>query len=250
MAPVLLTKRIEFAAAHRYHKPEWDEAKNRAVFGRCYNPPAHGHNYMIEVTVLGEVDPKTGMVVNLFDLKQILLTVLEEFDHKNLNLDMPYFEGLIPTSENIARVLWTKLDEQKSIGTLHAIRLYEDEDLYADVTAEAGLDVASITRRYSFTAVQDGRPGPEWDCFVTVHGTIDPVTGMVTDIGALNQLVQEKVIQQFDRHDLRQALGTQTATGEQLVEHIWTQLGASLSSGKLSNVRLVQSRDLSFEYAG
>ncbi|NOT22952.1 MAG: hypothetical protein HOP22_09545 [Nitrospiraceae bacterium] len=250
MAPVLLTKRIEFAAAHRYIKPEWDEARNRAVFGLCYNPPAHGHNYMIEVTVLGEVDPKTGMVVNLFDLKQILLTVLEEFDHKNLNLDMPYFESLIPTSENIARVLWAKLDEQKAIGTLHAIRLYEDEDLYADVTAEAGLDVASITRRYSFTAVQDGRPGPEWDCFVTVHGTIDPVTGMVTDIGALNQLVQEKVLQPFDRQDLRQVLGTQAMTGEQLVEHIWTQLVTSLSSGRLSNIRLVQSRDLSYEYSG
>ena len=250
MPPVLLTKRIEFAAAHRYIKAEWDEAKNRTVFGLCYNPPAHGHNYMVEVTVAGEVDPKTGMVVNLFDLKRILLHVLEEFDHKNLNLDMPYFEGLIPTSENLARVLWTKLDTQKSIGTLHAIRLYEDEDLYADVTAAAGLNVASVTRRYSFTAVQDGRPGPEWDCFVTVHGTIDPVTGMVTDIGALNRLVQERVVQRFDRHDLRQALGTQTVTGEQLVEYIWTQLVSALSSGRLLNIRLVQSRDLSFEYAG
>jgi 6-pyruvoyltetrahydropterin/6-carboxytetrahydropterin synthase len=250
MAPVLLTKRIEFAAAHRYIKAEWDEAKNRAVFGPCYNPPAHGHNYMVEVTVLGEVDPKTGMVVNLFDLKRILLNVLEEFDHKNLNLDMPYFEGRIPTSENLARVLWTKLDTQKAIGTLHAIRLYEDEDLYAEVTAAAGLNVASVTRRYSFTVAKDGRQGPEWDCFVTVHGTIDPVTGMVTDIGALNRLVQERVMQTFDCHDLSQTLGAQPLTGEQLVEHIWKQLAASLSSGRLSNVRLVQSRDLSFEYAG
>ena len=207
MAPVLLTKRIEFAAAHRYIKAEWDEAKNRAVFGPCYNPPAHGHNYMVEVTVLGEVDPKTGMVVNLFDLKRVLLTVLEEFDHKNLNLDMPYFEDRIPTSENLARVLWSKLDTQKAIGTLHAIRLYEDEDLYAEVTAAAGLDVASVTRRYSFTAVQDGKPGPEWDCFVTVHGAIDPVTGMVTDIGALDRLVQEKVVQTFDRQSFVRSSG-------------------------------------------
>ncbi|HEX7093982.1 MAG TPA: 6-carboxytetrahydropterin synthase [Nitrospiraceae bacterium] len=250
MSTVLLTKRIEFAAAHRYHKPEWDEAKNRAVFGPCYNPPAHGHNYMVEVTVSGEVDPKTGMVVNLFDLKRILLDVLEEFDHKNLNLDMPYFEDRIPTSENLARVLWTKLDGQKDIGTLHAIRLYEDEDLYAELTAAAGLDVASVTRRYSFTAMQDGRQGPEWDCFVTVHGTIDPVTGMVTDIGALDRLVQDKVVQVFDHHDLRQVLGPQPVTGEQMVEHIWNQLVSSLSSGKLSKVRLVQSRDLSYEYAG
>ncbi len=250
MASVLLTKRIEFAAAHRYIKPEWDEAKNRAVFGPCYNPPAHGHNYMVEVTVSGEVDPKTGMVVNLFDLKRILLNVLEEFDHKNLNLDMPYFKDRIPTSENLARVLWTKLDKQNDIGTLHAIRLYEDEDLYAEVTAAAGLDVASVTRRYSFTSIQDGNQSPEWDCFVTVHGAIDPVTGMVIDIGALNRLVQERVVQTFDRQDFRQILGTQTVAGEQLVEHIWKQLVSSLPSGRLSNVRLVQSRDLSFECAG
>jgi 6-pyruvoyltetrahydropterin/6-carboxytetrahydropterin synthase len=250
MASVLLTKRIEFAAAHRYIKPEWDEAKNRAVFGPCYNPPAHGHNYMVEVTVSGEVDPKTGMVVNLFDLKRILLNVLEEFDHKNLNLDMPYFKDRIPTSENLARVLWTKLDKQHDIGTLHAIRLYEDEDLYAEVTAAAGLNVASVTRRYSFTSMQDGNQSPEWDCFVTVHGAIDPVTGMVIDIGALNRLVQERILEDFDRQDFRQILGTQAVDGGQLVEYIWKQLVSSLPSGRLSNVRLVQSRDLSFEYAG
>jgi len=250
MASVLLTKRIEFAAAHRYIKADWDEAKNRAVFGRCYNPPAHGHNYMVEVTISGEVDPKTGMVVNLFDLKRILLNVLEEFDHKNLNLDMPYFEGRIPTSENLARVLWAKLDTQKAIGTLHAIRLYEDEDLYADVTAATGLDVASITRRYSFTAVQPSRQGLEWDCFVTVHGTIDPVTGMVTDIGALDRLVQENVVQSFDRRDVSPVLDMEHVTGGQLAKRIWKSLESGISSGQLANVRVVQSRDLIFDYAG
>lgn len=250
MPPVLLTKRIEFAAAHRYMRPEWDEAKNRAVFGPCYNPPAHGHNYMLEVTVSGEVDPKTGMVINLFDLKRVLLAVIEEFDHKNFNLDMPYFEDRIPTSENIARVLWSKLEPQKDIGTLHTLRLCEDEDLYAEVTAEGGLDVASVTRRYSFTAVQEGNQGREWDCFVTVQGAIDPVTGMVTDIGALNRLVQGKVVDLFDRQDLRLVLGTATVTGEQLVERIWKSVVSDISSGKLAHVRLVQSRDLSFEYAG
>jgi len=176
--------------------------------------------------------------------------VLEEFDHKNLNLDMAYFKDRIPTSENLARLLWTKLEVQKDIGTLHTVRLYEDEDLYAEITAEGGLDVASVTRRYSFTAVQEGNQGREWDCFVTVHGTIDPVIGMVTDIGALNRLVQGKVLSALDRRDLCQVLGTQTVTGEQLIEHIWRQLVSSLSAGRLSNVRLVQSRDLSFDYAG
>jgi 6-pyruvoyltetrahydropterin/6-carboxytetrahydropterin synthase len=250
MPTVLLTKRIEFSASHRYFKPEWDEAKNRAVFGLCYNPPAHGHNYIIEVTVAGGVDPKTGMVVNLFDLKRILLNVLEEFDHKNLNLDLPYFKNRIPTSENLARVLWGKLDEQKAIGTLHAIRLYEDEDLYADVTAAAGLDVASVTRRYSFMGLHESNQGREWDCFVTVHGAIDPVTGMVTDIGALDRLAQEKIVKALDRQDLRHVLGAEHATGGRLAEWIWKSLQSGISSGRLANVRLIQSRDLSFEYAG
>ncbi|MCS6897481.1 MAG: 6-carboxytetrahydropterin synthase [Nitrospira sp.] len=250
MASVLLTKRIEFAASHRYVKPEWDEAKNRAVFGACYNPPAHGHNYLLEVTVRGEIDPVTGMVVNLFDLKRVLLDVLEEFDHKNLNLDMPYFKDRIPTSENFAQVLWTKLAPQRDIGTLHAVRLYEDEDLYADVTASAGLDVASVTRRYSFTAVHEDNQGHTWDLYVTVHGTIDTVTGMVTDIRALDELVQDRVITLFDKRDLRKVLGVSSVGGSVLVKAIWDRLVGCLSGGTLANVRLDQTRDLSFDYAG
>lgn len=250
MPSVLLTKRIEFAASHRYVKPEWDEAKNRAVFGLCYNPPAHGHNYLLEVTVSGEIDPKTGMVVNLFDLKQVLLAVIEEFDHKNLNLDMPYFKDRIPTSENLARLLWTKLAPQRDIGTLHAVRLCEDEDLSAEVTAAGGLDVAAVTRRYSFTAVHEGHQGHTWDLFVMVQGTIDPVTGMVTDIGALDRLVHDHVVKPFDRQDLRQVLGSKTVNGELLARTVWDRLVTHISGGTLHNVRLVQTRDLAFDYAG
>lgn len=242
MASVLLTKRIEFAAAHRYIKPEWDEAKNRAVFGPCYNPPAHGHNYMLEVTVSGDVDRQTGMVINLFDLKRVLLAVIEEFDHKNFNLDMPYFKDRIPTSENIARVLWQKLAAQQDIGTLHGLRLWEDEDLCADITAAGGLDAAHVTRRYSFHAMQDERQGQDWDCFVTVQGTIDPVTGMVTDIGKLDRLVDTQVI--------RKIAQTRIVSGGQLAERIWESLRSEISPARLSTIRLVQSRDLSFDYAG
>lgn len=249
MPPVLLTKRIEFAAAHRYIRPEWDEDKNRTVFGRCYNPPAHGHNYLLEVAVFGEIDPKTGMVVNLFDLKRVLLAVLEEFDHKNLNLDMPYFENRIPTSENFAHVLWKKLASQRDIGTLYAIRLCEDEDLYAEVTAADRPDAAAVAKRYSFNAIQDSHEGRDWDCYVTVHGTIDPMTGMATDIGALDRLVQERIIKPFDRQDLRQVLGSETVRGQALAKTIWDRLVGRLSGGTLRNIRLIQTRDLSFDYS-
>jgi 6-pyruvoyltetrahydropterin/6-carboxytetrahydropterin synthase len=247
MSSVLLTKRIEFAAAHRYVRPEWDDAKNRAVFGRCYNPPAHGHNYLLELTVSGEIDSTTGMVVNLFDLKRVLLDVIEEFDHKNLNLDMPYFKDRIPTSENFAHVLWRKLATQRDIGILHTLRLCEDEDLYAEVTAGDGPDIATVTRRYSFNAVQPGPHGRDWDCFVAVHGRIDPVTGMVTDIGALDRLVQDRVIKKFDRRDLSAVLNRQAVTGEDLAQDIWQGLAPLIAQGALTNIRLVPSRDLAYE---
>jgi 6-pyruvoyltetrahydropterin/6-carboxytetrahydropterin synthase len=250
MPPVLLTKRIEFAAAHRYEKPEWDERRNRETFGACYNEPGHGHNYLLDVTVSGDVDPQTGMVVNLFDLKQVLLQVLEEFDHKHLNLDMTYFKADVPTSENIARVLWKKLADQRDIGALHSMRLYEDEDLYAELTAEAGLDRAGVTRRYSFTAVHEGNRGHTWDLFVTVHGPIDRETGMVTDIVGLDRLVSDHVLKRFEGQDLRTVLGRAAIDGATLAESVWNRLASGISRGKLERVKLVQTRDLEFEYAG
>ncbi len=250
MSLVLLTKRIEFAAAHRYMRTEWDEAKNRAVFGHCYNPPAHGHNYLLEVTVAGEIDPKTGMVVNLFDLKRVLLDMIEEFDHKNLNLDMSYFKDRIPTSENFAHVLWGKLATQQDIGALHAIRLCEDEDLYAEVTAADGREIATVTKRYTFNAIQEGHQGRDWDCFVTIRGRIDPTTGMVIDIAALDRLVQDRIIKPFNRQDLCKVLGSDTVRGEALTKTIWDRLIGQLVGGTLHNVRLVFNRDLSFDYAG
>jgi 6-pyruvoyltetrahydropterin/6-carboxytetrahydropterin synthase len=250
MPSVRLTKRIEFAASHRYDKPEWDEAKNRARFGACYNEPGHGHNYMLEVTVSGEIDGRTGMVVNLFDLKRVLLQVLEEFDHKHLNLDMPYFKNDVPTSENLARVLWNKLEMQRNIGALQAIRLYEDEDLYAEVTAEAGIDRASVTRRHSFTAVHEGNRGHTWDLFVTIHGPIDRETGMVTDLVALDRLIHDQVVNRFDGRDLRQVLARPTVSGEELARTIWTSLVSSVPGGTLQRVKLVPTRDISYEYTG
>ncbi len=250
MAAVLLTKRIEFSSSHRYHKPEWDAAKNRSTFGACNNDPGHGHNYMLEVTVSGEVDPRTGMVVNLFDLKRVLLHVLEEFDHKHLNRDLPYFERQIPTSENIARVLWGKLDEQEDIGRLQRIRLYEDEDLSADITAETGLEMASVTKRYAFTAVHDSQRGHTWDLFVSVQGRIHPDTGMVTDIVTLDRLVKDLVLVPFDGQDLRIVLATPSVTGEHIAKVVWDRLATAIPAGTLHLIKLVQTRDLFFEYAG
>ncbi|MBI5776746.1 MAG: 6-carboxytetrahydropterin synthase [Nitrospirae bacterium] len=259
MAETLLTKRIEFAAAHRYHNDAWDAATNRRVFGACNNEPGHGHNYLLEVTVAGPVDRHTGMVVNLFDLKVVLLDVLEEFDHKHLNVDTPYFTKIIPTTENITTVLWGKLRERPEIGRLERIRLYEDEDLWADLTAEAhARRRASLTRRYHFSASlplsanvrTQGQTGHNYALEVTVEGEIHPETGMVTDIGSVDRAVQELVVRRFTDRNLGQdpAFTSRPLTGETFARLIWSLLVKAVPAGRLQNVRLSESDDLMCDY--
>lgn len=134
---IYLTRRAEFSASHYYHNPKFSEEENRRVFGKCSNPHGHGHNYTLEVTVKGEVDPATGMVLNLKDLKKLLETeVLDAMDHKFLNAEVPAFAAAIPTTENIAIEIWNRLAHKLAFGKLHRVRLYETQDLYADYYGE------------------------------------------------------------------------------------------------------------------
>jgi 6-pyruvoyltetrahydropterin/6-carboxytetrahydropterin synthase len=133
---ILITKKFEFSASHRYWNEDWSAEKNERIFGLCTSPHGHGHNYELHVTVSGEIDPDTGMIINLTDLKKRVKVVLNEFDHKYLNLDTSYFRDLIPTTENIARVLFDRIDgvlDDRDKFRLHKIRLYERSDLYVDV---------------------------------------------------------------------------------------------------------------------
>ncbi len=261
MSETLLTKRIEFAAAHRYHNEAWDAATNRRVFGPCNNEPGHGHNYLLEVTIAGPVDPHTGMVVNLFDLKVVLQKVLEEFDHKHLNLDTPYFSTMIPTTENIAAVLWRKLAErQADIGRLERLRLFEEDDLWADLTAATqARHQASLTRRYHFAASlplssrggAGNQTGHNYALEVTVAGEIHADTGMVTDIGAVDRAVQELVVSRFADRNLGQdpAFSSRPLTGETLARLIWSLLVKAIPSGRLQQLKLSESDNLVYEYA-
>ncbi len=136
MKQVTISKKFEFSASHRYYKPDWSDEKNKQVFGLCTSPYGHGHNYELHVTVSGTVDPVTGMIINLSTLKEIVNKIIERFDHKFLNLDTPYFKERIPTTENIALVLFELIDERLSKHEnikLQKIRLYERHDLYVDV---------------------------------------------------------------------------------------------------------------------
>jgi 6-pyruvoyltetrahydropterin/6-carboxytetrahydropterin synthase len=129
-----LSKRIEFSASHRYWNNDFTEEENLSIFGKCTSEYGHGHNYVLETTVRGPVDENTGMIINIYKLKPILKSVLKEFDHKFLNLDTDYFEKLIPTTENFAKILYECINEKlkDSECELLKVRLYETKDLYVD----------------------------------------------------------------------------------------------------------------------
>ncbi len=107
---VKVSRKAHFNAAHRLYRPDWDDETNARVFGKCNNPLFHGHNYELIVSVTGPVDPQTGFVMDMKDLKDLIRSEVEEaFDHKNLNEQVPEFRNLNPTAENIAVVIWDKL---------------------------------------------------------------------------------------------------------------------------------------------
>jgi 6-pyruvoyltetrahydropterin/6-carboxytetrahydropterin synthase len=128
-AVLTITRRATFAAAHRLYRSQWDDARNRAVFGQCANPGGHGHNYVVEVTVGGQLDPETGMIADLKWVKEVMdRYVIEHVDHRNLN-DVELLDGLVPTAENLARVFWERLIGPISErATLVRVRVQETEN--------------------------------------------------------------------------------------------------------------------------
>ncbi|HEY5254094.1 MAG TPA: 6-carboxytetrahydropterin synthase [Acidobacteriaceae bacterium] len=134
---VLLTRKAEFSAAHYYWNDAWSQQENEKVFGKCANRNGHGHNYTLEVTVAGEIDPISGFVVDLKALKDVIeREVIQVYDHRHLNLEVPEFRTLIPTTENIAVAIWKRLEKKIAGARLQRVRVYEMPDLFADYCGE------------------------------------------------------------------------------------------------------------------
>jgi len=130
---IYLTRRAEFSASHYYHNAELSPEENRRIFGKCNNPHGHGHNYVLEVTVEGEIDRRSGMVVDLKQLKEVLQReVTDVLDHRFLNEEVAAFCESIPTTENIAIEIWRMLATKLDFGRLYRVRLYETPDLFVD----------------------------------------------------------------------------------------------------------------------
>lgn len=129
-------RRAHFNAAHRLHNPAWSDEKNQQIFGLCNNPNYHGHNYDLEVKVVGEVDPETGYLIDLKILKDIIYEEVEQrFDHKNLNLDTEEFRELNPTAENICYVIWQKIRAKLDHRYELTVRLWETPRNYVEYPA-------------------------------------------------------------------------------------------------------------------
>lgn len=125
---MIVTAKLDFSAAHRLHNPDRDADWNRRVYDKCDNPAGHGHNYIIEVSVEGDIDPETGMVIDLKKLKDIVRReVINHVDHTNLNADVDFLRGIIPTAENLARAFWKRLDPAIDQGKLYRVVLHETE---------------------------------------------------------------------------------------------------------------------------
>lgn len=136
---MIITRKVEFSASHVCRAPGLSEEENRRIYGAAANPLGHGHNYVVEVSLRGDPDPVTGMVMDLKELKEILnREVMEPYDHRFLNCEVAPFDRVVPTTENIARDIWQRLEPQLCNQTrrLHSIRVYETEDLFVDYFGE------------------------------------------------------------------------------------------------------------------
>jgi 6-pyruvoyltetrahydropterin/6-carboxytetrahydropterin synthase len=125
---MIVTAKLDFSAAHRLNNPAKDAEWNRRVYGKCDNPSGHGHNYVLEVSVEGPIDPETGMVIDLKRLKDIMRErVVSRVDHTNLNVDVDFLRGVIPTAENLAKAFWGQLAPAITEGRLRRLVLHETE---------------------------------------------------------------------------------------------------------------------------
>lgn len=126
---VYLTRRTTFSASHRLWSEHLTDQENYAIYEKCANPNGHGHNYILEVTVRGQPDERTGMVLNLTDLKNAINeAIITWVDHKHLNYDVPWLEGIIPTTERLVIAFWQRLETVLPTGQLYEVRLHETEN--------------------------------------------------------------------------------------------------------------------------
>ncbi|MEW5818782.1 MAG: 6-carboxytetrahydropterin synthase [Cyanobacteriota bacterium] len=269
---IYITKSIEFSAAHYYYLEDLSKDENFKIFGKCSNKNSHGHNYILHVTLKGEASIKTGMIINLIDLKEILKDkIIKVFDHKNLNLDTPYFSEILPTTEYLTHVIWGILNPELS-NKLAKVTIFEEEDFYCYYKGE--VNMYYLTRVYKFSASHRlhnvcmkedenilifGKcnnatfHGHNFKLEVTLKGNIDNKTGMLINIINMDRIINEQIINLLDHKNLNtdvDDLKNTITTGENLVRFIWDKLYGLFYPAELHRLKLFETDRNYFEYYG
>ncbi|MBD2627098.1 6-carboxytetrahydropterin synthase [Trichormus variabilis] len=264
----IVNRRAQFSASHRYWLPELSENENVEKFGLCSKFPGHGHNYVLFISLAGELD-EYGMVLNLSDVKQVIKReVTSQLDFSYLNDVWTEFQQTLPTTENIARVIWERLAPHLP---LVRVQLFEHPELWADYMgngmeaylsisthfsaahrlAHPDLSLEENTEIYGKCARVNGH-GHNYHLEVTVKGEIDPRTGMTVDLGALNQVIEDYVVQPFDHTFLNKDIGffaKVVPTAENIALYISNVLRSPIQElgAKLYKVKLIESPNNSCE---
>jgi 6-pyruvoyltetrahydropterin/6-carboxytetrahydropterin synthase len=264
----IIHRRAQFAASHRYWLPEWSEADNQAKFGACSRFPGHGHNYTLYVSLAGELD-QYGMVQNLSEVKAAIRNaVIQDLNFSYLNTVWPEFAETLPTTENVARVIWQRLAPHLPLIN---IQLFEHPELwatYAGNTMDATLTISthfSAAHRLALESLdydqnveiygKCARPhghGHNYHLEVSVAGTIDPRTGMIVDLTAFQEVVDRLIVEPMDHTFLNKDIpyfAEIVPTAENIAMYVAQTLQAPLAAlgVELDRVKLIESPNNSAE---
>lgn len=266
----LITRKFTFSAAHYYRVDEWDDRMNLETFGRCSNPHGHGHDYELYVTVQGEMDRWSEIVVNTTDIKSRVAHFLnEELDGKFLNHELAYFKRHNPTTEHLVKYIWNAVDPLFDDCKLHRIELHENH--YLSSEKEEG-DIMRLSRKYHFCSAHRlhsvhlteeenlqifgkcNNPyghGHNYYLLVTVEGEPDPLTGMIVNLTEMDRIIEEEIMSRFDHKHLN--LDTEefkqlNPTSEVLASVIYDLLSSRLPN--LFKIGLWETEKNYFEYMG
>ncbi len=264
----IVNRRAQFSASHRYWLPELSQAENNQRFGFCTRAPGHGHNYVLFVSIAGELD-EYGMVQNLSEVKQVIQReITSQLDFSYLNDVWPEFQQALPTTEHIARVIWQRLAPHLP---LVRVQLFENSELWADyqgkgmqaylttsnhfsaahLLAHPDLSYEENSEIYGKCARPNGH-GHNYHIEVTVKGEIEPRTGMLVDLGALNQVISDMVLEPFDHTFLNKDIpyfAKVIPTAENIAVHICNLLQQPIRElgAELHKVKLIESPNNSCE---
>jgi 6-pyruvoyltetrahydropterin/6-carboxytetrahydropterin synthase len=274
-----LTRKVSFTAGHMYRGGGLSRQELEEIFGIAAEPSGHGHNYVLELSVQGEVNPVDGMVINIKDIDSLLRSILAQIDHKMINTAMPEFFDAVPTTERLAQVLWQHIPRQISAARPVSMRLEEHPGMYVEIFGE-NPEMIYLTRSIEFAAShrlhttqlsdEENRQlygkcnnchghGHNYVIEVTVAGTPDPRSGIVVDLGALERLLETEIEERFDHKHLNLDTGffrDSVASAENIAIVIWKLLENKIPSCrkgggvKLHRVRLIETARSWFDYYG